>query len=230
MSKRAWIIFSAICVLFLGSLIYFSNRNRIDVSEIDTNTIQPALDKSGNIADHVYGKADSKVVLIEYGDFQCPGCGGVHPTVKKLTEKYKDQLALVFRNFPITSKHPNARAASASAEAAGLQGKYWEMHNKLFEGQDSWTNLDANKRTDFFAGYATDLGLTVDAFKTDVTDNRVSQKISFDQAVGKKAGVEATPTFFLNGKKLGDAEWKNEQKFEETIVNALKEAGVALPE
>ncbi len=227
-SKRAWIIFSAICVLVLGSLVFFSNRNRIDVSGVDTNTIQAASTKSGDIADHVFGKGDSKVTLIEYGDFQCPGCGSAHPTVKKLAEKYKDQLAFVFRNFPITSKHPNARAAAAAAEAAGKQGKYWEMHDKIFESQNSWGNLGATERTKFFTDYAQELGLNTTTFATDLTSDVVNQKISFDQAVGKKAGADATPTFILNGKKL-DNEWANEAQFEEVIVNALKTEGITLP-
>lgn len=229
MSKQAWIIFSAVCVLILGGLIYFSNASRIDVSAIDTNTIQAANEKSGNIADHVFGKADSKVRLIEYGDFQCPGCGSAHPTVKKLSEKYQDQMAFVFRNFPITSKHPNARAASAAVEAAGLQDKYWEMHDKVFESQTTWGNLGAKERTKFFADYAGELGLDATKFASDLAGEPVNKKISFDQALGKKAGADATPTFLLNGKKL-DTEWTNEEKFEELIVNALKAEGIALPE
>lgn len=229
MSKKAWIIFSAVCVLVLGSLVYFSNSNRVDVSKIDTNTVQGASEKSGNIADHVFGKADSKVVLIEYGDFQCPGCGSAHGVVKKITEKYQGQLAFVFRNFPITSKHPNARAASAAAEAAAKQGKYWEMHNKIFESQDNWGNLGATERTEFFTNYAKELGLDANTFTADLTSNEINKKISFDQALGKKAGANATPTFILNGKKL-DNEWANEAQFEEVIVNALKAEGVALPE
>lgn len=229
MSKQAWIIFSAVCVLVLGSLIYFSNTNKVDVSKIDTNSIQPASKESGAIADHVFGKADSKVVLVEYGDFQCPGCGSVHPTVKKLSEKYKDQMAFVFRNFPITSKHPNARAAAAAVEAAGLQNKYWEMHNKIFESQDAWGNLGANERTKFFTDYAAELGLDGSKFTADLAGSAINQKISFDQALGKKAGADATPTFVLGGKKLNN-EWADEAKFEELIVNALKAEGIPLPE
>lgn len=220
----------AVCVLFLGSLIYFSNQNRIDVSKIDPGTIQDASEKSGNVPDHVFGKTDSKVLLIEYGDFQCPGCGSAHPNVKKVTEKYKEQMAFVFRNFPITSKHPNARAAAAAAEAAGLQGKYWEMHDKIFENQNSWGTLGATERTTFFINYANEFGLNTDTFRTDMASDKVNQKISFDQALGKKAGAEATPTFLLNGKKLGDDIWSNEEKFEQTIVDALKAEGISLPQ
>lgn len=229
MSKKAWIIFGVICIVVLGGLIYLSGKNRIDVGNVDTNTVLSASETSGNIGDHVFGKADSKVVLIEYGDFQCPGCGGAHPTVKKLTEKYEEQIAFVFRNFPIASKHPNARAAAAAAEAAGLQGKYWEMHNMIFESQAAWESLGANERGNFFVGYAKELKLDKARFKTDMESAGVSQKINFDQAVGKKAGAEATPTFILNGKKLDNNTWGNEESFEKAIVEQLKARDIDLP-
>lgn len=226
MSKRGWIIFAAICVAVLGGLVYFSNSNRVNVSDVNVDAVQAASEKSGNIADHVFGKSDSKVILIEYGDFQCPGCGNAHPTVKALTEKYKDQIAFVFRNFPITSKHPNAKAAAAAVEAAGLQGKYWEMHNRVFESQSSWGNLDANQRGGFFEEYASELDLDVEKFKNDYASESVNQKISFDQAVGKKAGAEATPSFRLNGQPVGDDTWNNEENFEKALTDAMKQAGI----
>lgn len=229
MSKRAWIIFAGICVLVLGSLVYVSNQNRVDVSKIDVSAIQQPAEASGLIGDHVYGKTDSKVVLIEYGDFQCPGCGSAHPTVKELSEKYKDQLTFVFRNFPITNIHPNARVAAAAAEAAGLQGEYWEMHNKIYENQSSWSNLSSSDRTGFFVNYASELGLDTGKFTQDLAGEAVSKKINFDQALGKKAGTDATPTFFLNGKKL-DNEWNDKERLETLLVDAMKTEGITLPQ
>ncbi len=233
MSKKAWIIFASICVILLGGLVYVSSKDKLDVNGVDVNAIQTGSEQSGGIADQVLGKADSKVVFIEYGDFQCPGCGGAHPTVKKITEKYQGQIAFVFRNFPLAAKHPNARAAAAAAEAAGLQGKYWEMHNKLYENQSSWQSLSANERTNFFVGYANDLKLNVETFKTDIASTKVNQKISFDQAVGKKAKVDATPTFYLNGEKPTSIFNANggvdEEKLDAAIVEALKSKGIELP-
>ncbi len=217
-------------MVVLGGLIYLSNRNRINVDAVDTNTILSASEQSGNISDHVFGKADSKVVLMEYGDFQCPGCGGAHPTVQKLTEKYKDQIAFVFRNFPISSKHPNARAAAAAVEAAGLQGKYWEMHNMMYDNQSSWENLGTDQRGTFFVDYAKQLHLDEAKFKTDMESAGVSQKINFDQALGKKAGADATPTFILDGKKLQESDWKTDQQFEDVLMKEMKAKGIALPE
>jgi protein-disulfide isomerase len=229
LSKKTWIIFVAVCVVVLGGLIYLSGKNKIDVSNVDISKVQPANEQSGQIADHVFGKADSKVMLVEYGDYQCPGCGSAYPTLKALSEKYKDQMAFVFRNFPLTTIHPNARAAAATAEAAGLQGKFWEMHDRLYESQSQWQNLSGNERTDFFTGYASDLGLNVDTFKTDLSGANVNQKISFDQAVGKKAKVSATPTIYLNGKQINQDTWGDQAKFDKAIEDELKAKGVALP-
>ena len=233
MSKKAWIIFATVCVALLAGLIYVSSKDKINVSSVDINKIQSGNDQSGGIADHVFGKADSKVQFTEYGDFQCPGCGSAYPKVKKVTEKYKDQVAFIFRNFPLVSAHPNARAAAAAAEAAGLQGKYWEMHDKLYENQLAWQNLSAAERTPSFASYANEFGLNVETFKSDMTSAKVNQKISFDQAVGKKAKVDATPTFYLNGQKSPDIYDSqggvDEAKLDTAFADALKKNGIALP-
>jgi len=204
MSKVRWIIFSAVVVLILGGLVVYSRITNppIDVSGVDTNSIVAASDQNGQIADHVLGKADSKVVFIEYGDFQCPSCGGAHPQVKAAMEQYADRVAFVFRNFPLTTIHPNARAAAGAAEAAGLQGKYWEMHDTLFESQADWQTLTGEQRVNAFVGYARELGIDQEKFKTDLSVKTINTKISFDQALGKKIGVDSTPTFFLNGEKL----------------------------
>jgi protein-disulfide isomerase len=207
-SKVAWIIFGAVIVLVLGGLIVWSRVSNpaADVSTLNENSVLAASDQNGQIGDHTFGKADSDVIFIEYGDFQCPSCGAAHPQVKEVTEEYEDRVAFVFRNFPLTSIHPNARAAAAAAEAAGLQGKYWEMHNQIFESQSSWSNLTGNQRTDAFVSYAQSLGLDTDKFADDLGVSAINQKISFDQALGRKASVSATPSFYLNGEKLSEAD------------------------
>jgi protein-disulfide isomerase len=228
-SKKAWIIFASVCVLILGSLVALSNSKKVDVSSVDSNKIQTASEASGNIGDHVFGKADSKVVLVEYGDFQCPGCGGMHPTIKTITEKYKDQVAFVFRNFPLTQIHPNALTAASVAEAAGLQGKYWEMHNALFENQDAWKAASVKDRIEIFAQYAQTLGLDVPKLKTDLASENVAKKIKFDIGVGKMINVTGTPTFYLNGKIVENSTW-DQDKFEAAIVAELKKNNITLPE
>lgn len=205
MNTKSWVIFGAICVLLFGGLIYFSRQNKVsvDLNGVDINKAIAASDQNGNIADHTLGDPNAKVVLIEYGDIQCPSCGGAHPGIKQITEDYGDKIGFIFRNFPLTSAHPNAFAAATAAEAAGLQGKYWEMHNILFEDQNTWSSLSAEQRTSKFIDYARQSGVTDQAkFESDLSAGSISTKIGFDQAVARQKEVSATPTFFLNGEKV----------------------------
>ena len=139
-------------------------------------------------------------------------------------------MQFVFRNFPITEVHPNAKAAAGTAEAAGLQDKYWQMHDKIYETQTDWSELSINDRGKFFENLAKEIGLDINKFNTDLSSKSVSEKINYDTALGKKAGVDATPTFYLNGKKLTSADYGSEAKFKDTINAELKKAGVALPQ
>lgn len=145
------------------------------------------------------GSASAKVTLVEFGDYQCPACAQADPIVRRLIEEYKDRILVVFRNFPL-SQHPNAQPAAEAAEAAGAQGKYWEMYHLLYENQGQW-NL-SNNPIEIFSGYAKDLGLDLDKFKKDVEGNKFSDKIQRDINDGNTLGINATPTFFLNGEKL----------------------------
>lgn len=207
MNKIGWIIFSVVVVLVLGGLVAWTRiaNPPIDLSGVDNNTVVSASEQNGNIADHTKGSDSNKILLIEYGDYQCPSCESAHPHVNTLMEEYGDDVTLVFRNFPLTAIHPNARAAAAVAEAAGLQGKFWEMHDKLYETQGDWSNLDATQRTSVFGSYARALNLDMDKFNADIAEKPTNQKINFDLALGKQSGVSATPTFFLNGEQLDDA-------------------------
>lgn len=229
MTRNRWIIFVIIAVGILLLMIISSGNSGIDVSNVNVNAVQAGTNQNGNIPDHVLGKAGSKVTLIEYGDFQCPPCGNIYPVVKSISQQYKNQLQFVFRNFPISDLHPNAKAAAASAEAAGLQGKYWQMHDKLYETQNDWSSLSASDRTNFFDGQAKALGLDMKKFDADMSATNVTQKINFDIAVGNKASVSATPTFFLNGKKLDSSAYDTESNFKNTINAELKKAGIPLP-
>lgn len=234
MSTKSWTIFAVICVLLFGGLLIWSQRDRIDVSNVNTNDILSGRATSGNIGDHVDGNKDAKVVLIEYGDFQCPGCGKAHPIVKSVMEKYGSDVAFVFRNFPLTSIHPNARAAAAAAEAAGLEGgkeKYWQMHNRLYENQQEWQDASSSERTDLFASYAQAIGIDKTKFETllSKSSSRINQKISFDQALGRKLDITGTPTFYLNGTQLTSEQFGTEEAFDAAIKAELEKQGVKLP-
>lgn len=204
MNGVRWIIFGAIVAVLLGGLVVYSQltKTTVDVSTIDTNSVIAPSEENGNIGDHVFNDTESDIIMVEYGDFQCPGCGSAHPNVNTLLAEYGDRITFIFRNFPLTSIHPNAKAAAAAAEAAGLQGQYWEMHNLLFENQTSWNTASASERTEIFNGYAESLNLDMGQFETDFRGTSVNSKISFDQALGTKDGVNSTPSFFLNGEPL----------------------------
>jgi len=149
---------------------------------------------------HKIASGSGTVTLVEFSDFQCPACGIYHPVVKQLTQKFKDSMTFVYRNYPLVQNHKNAQIAAEAAEAAGIQGKYWEMHDKLFESQAEWSASESAK--DIFSGYAESFGLNKDQFIKDMDSDPVKNIIQQDVADGKTLGIAGTPTFFLNGVKL----------------------------
>ena len=222
MSRNTWIIFIVICIAILGGLIFLSRQDRADVGEVNTNAIVAASEANGNIGDHVYGSTEGNVLLIEYGDFQCPACKSAFPILQEIKEEYKDKLTFIFRNNPITQIHPNARAAAAAAEAAGLQGKYWEMHDALYEQQDDWSNASVDERLSFFVAMAKEVGIDdIDQFKRDIESDAASSKINFDLSLGRKDNVSGTPTIFLNQEQLESDVWANKEALKAKVEEAL---------
>lgn len=225
MTNKAWIVFTVVCVALVGGLIYLSNSSKVDVSHVDVLKIQQPSKDNGQIGDHTYGNMKSKVILVEYGDFQCPGCGDAYPIVKQVTAQYKDQLGFIFRNFPLPTLHPNALAAATTAEAANLQGKYWQMHDALYQNQDSWNQLTGSDRTNYFVNLATSLGLDGNKLLAVLNGNsddsvRANKKINYDIALGKKEGVQGTPTFYLNGKEVSAEYFVNNKLVAQNVTGA----------
>jgi len=149
--------------------------------------------------DHVQGNPDAPIELVEYGDFECPFCGQAYYSVKTVQAALGDDLRFVFRNFPLAQAHPHALAAAQAAEAAGLQGRFWEMHDVLFEHQDM---LDEANLLRFAAA----LGLDMERFARDFASPEVAAKIRADFLSGARSGVNGTPTFFVNGERY-DGSW-----------------------
>ncbi len=144
------------------------------------------------------GSVSATVTLVEFGDFQCPACGAYHTVVKELQARHKE-LALVFRHFPLPS-HQNAMPAARAVEAAGKQGKFWEMYNKLYESQSEWS---AEKDTlSIFSEYAKALGLNVDQFKKDLGDSSLQKRIDQDISDANVLGINSTPSFFINNERI----------------------------
>ncbi|KKP80699.1 MAG: hypothetical protein UR80_C0021G0006 [Parcubacteria group bacterium GW2011_GWB1_35_5] len=150
--------------------------------------------------DNIKGKTDAKVVVMEYSDFQCPACRSYYPITKQLAVEFGDEVAFVFRHFPLTNIHINAEFASRVAEAAGRQDKFWEMHDLLFEKQEEWeksTNLES-----LFKDYATLLSLDISQFEIDWKSKEVKDFVKAQRAHALKSGLQGTPTFFVNGEKI----------------------------
>lgn len=204
MNNRFLLILAAIIVV-LGGIFFFTRED-----ESATNT-------AATPSNHVYGKADSTVTLVEYGDFECPACAAYFPIVQQVKANYEDKIAFQFRHFPLVQIHPNAMIAARAAEAAGKQDKFWEMHDLLYQQQSTWAK--SQNASAIFEDYATQLGLNVDQFKADVAAQATLDTINADVREGQAAGVSATPTFVLNGKKL-----EGLQPTYESISKAIDEA------
>ncbi len=147
------------------------------------------------------GATDAPITITEFADFQCPACRMAKGVTSQLLAAYPGQVRIVFRHFPLNG-HPLAQPAAQAAEAAGAQGKFWEMHDALYENQDDWGDatkpLSRKEAGDRFMSYARDLGLDEAKFKADYENNSFSQNISGDQSAGNLAGVNSTPQFFVN--------------------------------
>jgi protein-disulfide isomerase len=148
--------------------------------------------------DHSQGPSAALVTLVEYGDYQCPACGAAYPVVKELQKTFPNDLRLIFRNFPLTRSHPYALAAAETAEAAALQGKFWEMHDLLFERQHLL-------ETGVLATWAQEIGLNLEQFKSALVEGNIEERLKQDRMSAIRSGVNGTPSFFINGAKYDGA-------------------------
>jgi protein-disulfide isomerase len=169
--------------------------------------------------DHAIGADDAPVTLVEYGDYECPYCGMAHPVVKEVQRVLGNQLRFVFRNFPLAEAHPHARFAAQAAEAAGTQGRFWEMHDMLFENQAALEPADVG-------GYAKSIGLDVGRFEQELEAGTYAKKVRDDFRSGARSGVNGTPTFFVNGERY-DGSWANQEGFIRALRDAAKQAAGA---
>ncbi|HEY0384758.1 MAG TPA: thioredoxin domain-containing protein, partial [Pyrinomonadaceae bacterium] len=149
---------------------------------------------------HVRGPASAPVTLEEFGDYQCPPCGALFRELQKVESEYGDKLRFIFRHYPITERHKNALVAAHAAEAAGLQNKYWEMHDRLYDKQLEWAESD-DART-IFINYARDLKLDAERFTRDMDAPQLDARIAADRQRAQSLGVIGTPTLFVNGRQL----------------------------
>jgi protein-disulfide isomerase len=155
---------------------------------------------AGDAPTRIRGVASAPVTLEEFSDFQCPTCGALHSVLKQLLAKYPSQLRIAFRHYPLRQIHRHAAEAALAAEAAGQQGKFWEMHDLLYEKQKEWSEVpDA---LTLFRGYAQTLGLDAERFTRDMTGTASAMHVASDERLAQSLGITGTPTFYLNGRQL----------------------------
>ncbi|MCZ6681327.1 MAG: thioredoxin domain-containing protein [Candidatus Poribacteria bacterium] len=192
--------------LLVFALIYFTNGPEPETATQLTDHPEP--EATTQLTDQIpalgwtLGNPDAPITLVEYSDYQCPLCAKYHHIIKRLVEELGDDFHLVFRHYPLQQNHANATLAASSAEAAGRQGKFWEMHHLLFVGQEEWSGKERAEAKEMFLHYAVSLNLDVDQFQRDLHSQAVLKKITNDSQTGRNSGVTGTPAFFLNGQKV----------------------------
>jgi len=188
-------------------------------------TAQPVANKGvpGAEPPHTLGPANAPAQLEEFGDFQCPPCGIFHPILEKMEEEFGDKLRVTFRQFPLVPAHRHALIAASAAEAAGLQGKFWQMHKLLFDNQKDWK--DAFDSRPIFEGYAKQIGIDVEKYKRDLESDAVAQRIFLDGKRGYSLGVKGTPTVFLNDREVPFETLIQADKLRVVIQKEIESAG-----
>lgn len=207
MDRKFLVILGVVILALFGLFLFTGNKKD------SANTSQ----SSGNatVSQHSIGGNKKNVELLVYGDFQCPVCSQFYAVEKQVMQEYGNDIKFTFRHFPLDTIHPNARAASRAAEAAGKQGKFFEMHDLLYENQQSWSSSSSAKT--IFDQYAKQIGLDVTKFSTDYASEMTNSTINADKNEGTGKDVQGTPTYFINGRKLENTELSSVDSFKKVI-------------
>ena len=213
-----WTIIATI-VIFVGAVLIITKMESTAsapnaptaVSEDQKKLLELVSD------DYIKGNIEASVTLVEYLDFECEACRAYYPMVKQLSSEFENDLRVVVRYFPLPG-HKNSMNAALAVEAANRQGKYWQMHDILYENQQAWGEKQTSDAR-LFETYAQQIGLNMDQFKDDTSNKELRQRIERDKFAGQKLGVSGTPTFFLNGEKIPNP--KSYDDFKSFIKAAL---------
>ncbi len=205
-----WVSFFIVLGLIVWGLVVAMNK-----PGTDGTSGTPAEVTS---SDNVRGPENAPVTLIEYSDYQCPACRSYYPIIEQLLAESSTTVRFVYRHFPL-GQHKNATLAAAAAEAAGKQDAYWAMGTTLFENQDSWASLPAIQAREIFVGYADRLGLDKEIFASDMDLSEIKDKIRSQTQEGISIGVNSTPSFFLNGKRINNPQ--SYEAFKKVIDDAV---------
>ncbi|MDP3999000.1 MAG: thioredoxin domain-containing protein [bacterium] len=203
-------------VLVLAGIIWLM----VKAASLGPQALSAGLAPEITSADWTLGNKNAKVTLIEYGDFQCPACAAYHPIVKQLVNEYQDRILFVARHFPL-SQHLFALPSAYAVEAAGAQGKFWEMYDKIYENQKSW--LGSSNPQSQLEVYATEFGLDLAKFKIDAGSKAIKDKVAKDLAGGIAGKIDHTPTFFINLKQIPNPQSYDEfrTKLEQALADSL---------
>jgi protein-disulfide isomerase len=213
MSKTFWGILAAIVVIFV--LVFTLTHHG------KSNTTGTA--SNAKPTEHIVGNGKAGITLVEYGDYECPYCEEYASVVNQVVQDEYNNITFQFRNFPLTSIHPNAFAGARAAEAAGLMGKFWQMHDALYN-YSNWKQWStASNPVPYFDQYARQLGLNLTTFEADFNSSQVDNMITADMAAGNKLNIQGTPTFFLDGKQISVA--PQASAFEKLINQAIANKG-----
>lgn len=184
-----------ITTLIIGGGVVLTTRGPAQM--LAENTMSQDLLASDNA--HVITQPQAKVLVIEFGDYQCPACKAYAPQMESLIQSYNGTVSFMYRHFPLPF-HKNSRLAASAAEAAANQGKFWEMHTLLYQRQDEWSILNNPKEQ--LVAYAQELGLDKERFITDLESPAVKQKVETDAQASQIIGLQSTPSFFVNGRPI----------------------------
>jgi protein-disulfide isomerase len=213
--RLPFVIVAAVALATIGSgaMLYRAKRPQLQA-------IPEKLSARSNAESaHVRGNPDAPVTLEEFADFQCPPCGSFAGFGEELLKEYDSRLRIVFRNFPLTL-HEHAREAALAAEAAGLQGRFWEMHDVLYREQANWSK--APNARELFESYAGTIGLNLDQFRKDMDGEKARERVDADHARGDSLGIKITPTLYINNQPV-DAKDKNPAGVRAAINAALEQ-------
>jgi len=205
-----------------GAWVFKRSSRQATNSNSNINTGSPGAEPSGAEPPWVRGNPKAPVTVEEFADFQCPSCGYYYPELKKIESEFGDKLRVIFRERPLVPPHEHALIAAQAAEAAGLQNRFWEMHDKLYENQKAWS--EASDLVPIFVDYAKQIGLDTDRFMKDLNGEVVATRIFQDGKRAHALNITATPTFYVNGKEAKDENWKPDG-LRAMIKQALSETG-----
>ena len=221
-----WFVVGFVVLIIAGLVVagIYSSGSSGSSSSGFVSTNAPAI----TAADWKEGNPNAKVTVIEYGDFECPACGSYFPIVQQVVANFSSTVLFVFRNFPLYQVHPDAGISAQAAEAAGLQGKYWQMNALLYQKQNEWSSISPDQVvSQFFDGYAQSLGLNVTKFNADISSSAVMNKIQTDVTGGTTAQIDHTPTFFVNAAQIQNPGSYND--FASVLNQALASASTTAP-